>query len=613
MCSTCTFISCKMMIDLREGYQREKGGNPMKLVIFQMDGTTVDMLDSVVYFANKALKEAGLSELGTNRYTKLLDDNLHLRLDCCAKEAGAYGMCGETFKRRYWEAYSANPHLLLKPYGCITELLATLKTMGLHTAIVSDRPQHSAGQLSDKFFGDLVDRTYGITDDVPQESESTRLLRVVSHFRVKKEECLYVGSTAANIAAGKKAGLYTIGVSWGVRRWSEMTGDGADLLTGRVDEIIRAASVDCVDCFTRPGYIPPYWEKHLEAKIRKVQENQRQAGKKALSFGMISDIHWQEGRPSFCAALLAKAADACGVAYVFNGGDTVSGMGLCGPDRLTSELTDYHSHFQSLEPRMLMAQGNHDGAYSEFEAPRYYAQNLTKAELYTHIFAYETAYPDRIMSPDGSYFYADSEPHKTRFVVLNPYDVPSDEVQADGGAKYNKMWLAGYRQTQLEWFAEEALCVPDNDWTVVLCTHQNPVTGQPYPGECCRNEDVVLKIIDAYRNGLPYELTRAFADIPEYSISLKGSFAGRGGEFAIWLSGHTHIDRELVIDGTLCVSIISDFNDQHEDLAFARKYGTVTEHAFDIYTIDFARHKLYATRFGAGEDRVFDYSSNRKT
>ena len=139
------------------------------------------------------------------------------------------------------------------------------------------------------------------------------------------------------------------------------------------------------------------------------------AGKNAISFGLISDIHWSKHRIRCSAALLEKIVNECDVTYVLNAGDTVSGAGICGADLLFSQLSGYSNEFKCIEEKTLMAQGNHDPAYCEDISIGYYNQNITKAELYEYIFKYETKYSDRIMSDDGSYFYADSNIYKTRY------------------------------------------------------------------------------------------------------------------------------------------------------------------------------------------------------
>ena len=349
-------------------------------------------------------------------------------------------------------------------------------------------------------------------------------------------------------------------------------------------------------------FIPDYWAEHLEEKINKIHENQIRAGKKGMSFALLSDVHWGPNQ-KHSAAILEKVMDACAIPYAFNGGDTVSGAGICPPSRIIGELQAYSEAFKKLESRMLLAQGNHDPSYSLFEAPKYYAQCLDKNELFEYIFRYETKYPDRVMSEDGSYFYADSVAYKTRLVVMNLYDVPSDEVNEDGSAKYNKMGIVGMRQAQLEWFANVALNVPSPDWTVVLCTHTAPSSA-----ESIRNADVVLGLINAYRNGTKFEISTEH-DYPDYNVTISADYTGRGGEFAAWVSGHTHYDKVAVVEGTLCTSIMSDWNHQCEKLTIQRTTGTTNEHAIDVYTIDPEKHKLYVVRIGAGEDREFDYQA----
>ncbi len=348
-------------------------------------------------------------------------------------------------------------------------------------------------------------------------------------------------------------------------------------------------------------YIPDYWAEHIKEKIDKIHDNQVRAGRHGMSFAIISDIHWGPNQ-KHSAAILEKVVNACAIPYVFNAGDTVSGAGLCPPSTIKDELQNYSEAFKNLESRTLMALGNHDPAYSMFEAPLYYRQNLNKDELFEYVFRYETKYPDRVMSEDGSYFYADAKEYKTRLVVLNPYDVPNCDVTEEGMAKYNMFTTLGYRQEQLEWFANTALDVPSSDWTVVLCTHTAPSSG-----EMPRNVDVILGIIDAYRKSAKYEANTTH-DIDGYNASISVDYTGRGGEFAIWVSGHTHVDKVGVFENTLCTSIMSDWNHQAASLTFQRTTGTIMEHCFDVYTIDPANRKLYVTRIGAGEDREFDYT-----
>lgn len=357
--------------------------------------------------------------------------------------------------------------------------------------------------------------------------------------------------------------------------------------------------------FSKMTYIPDYWHDHLEEKIEKIHENQIKAGPRGASFGFITDIHWAPNR-KFSSALLEKVMNECAVPYFYNGGDTVSGAGICSAKTIIRDLVSFSNTFSRLESRMLWAMGNHDPAYYDVkEGTAYYSQNLTHDELYEYMFRYNTKYPDRTMSPDGTYFFADDKHHKVRHIVLNPYDTPNDDTLPDGKAVFNKFTTLGCRQAQLQWFADVALDVPTSDWTVVLCTHTCPSSG-----EYIRNQEIILGLIKAFREGTTFELATSH-EISEYNAHITADFRGRGGEFAVWVTGHTHEDRVKVVDDVLCLSVLSDWNHQHARLPMQRTNGTINEHAFDIFTIDPANHKIYATRIGAGEDREFDYVAKK--
>ena len=72
-------------------------------------------------------------------------------------------------------------------------------------------------------------------------------------------------------------------------------------------------------------------------------------------------------------------------------------------------------------------------------------------------------------------------------------------------------------------------------------------------------------------------------------------------------SGHNHVDGCIRTDGGL--NVISTTCDAYgaPEGGVVRAKGTITEQAFDVVNIDYENKKIYMTRIGAGEDRVFSY------
>ncbi len=353
-------------------------------------------------------------------------------------------------------------------------------------------------------------------------------------------------------------------------------------------------------------YIPEYWTEYLEGKIAQIQENQIKAGPDSMSFGIISDIHWRTNC-FHSAALLEKVMTDCSIPYFFNAGDLFSGQGICTPEENIAEFINYRKLFARIEHKCLIAEGNHDAVYSTFEAPDYYAQNIPLAQFYEYYFRFESLYHDRVFGENGTYYYVDDKLHKTRLVVLNTHDIPDDSTKEEGRPVYHKFRASGsgLLQRQINWFANVALDVPTTDWTVVLCTHE---TVAEYKCQDVCNYTMLVEIINAFKKHTSYEGdTKYEGEQAHYCANISVDYTGRGGNFAVWVGGHSHCDKDMVYDGILSVATVNDGMHNSESNPFKHVEGTTTEQAFDIYTIDKKNHKLYVTRIGCGEDREFEY------
>ena len=346
--------------------------------------------------------------------------------------------------------------------------------------------------------------------------------------------------------------------------------------------------------------IPDYWYPMLDEKIGRIQKLQAEAGSESASFGLITDIHWGNNE-HHSAALMKEVLNQCGIPYFYNAGDTVSGYGLCVKEILFEELNSCKRAFSDIEHKCLMVEGNHDSAYSTLEAPNYYAENMTADEVYEHIFRFETVYPDRVFGPTGMYYYVDDKFHKMRHIVLNSHDIPSDEKNENGLPAYDRFHTTAVRQEQMEWFANVALDVLSTDWTVSLCTHENLVQGWKFYGG-----EIITGILNAFKNHTRFE-GKTNIGKPEYEVEISADFTGRGGDFTAWVCGHFHDSHIEVINGILNISTHSDSLHQPETSPYKRIPGTDSEHAFDIFTIDKRKRKIFITRIGVGKDREVEY------
>ena len=214
----------------------------LKLCIFDMDGTLVDTISSIAYFANRALNMYGLPSIEENHYKIMVGNGARVLCERMIERVGGSKEQLEKVYPEYNESYDNDFLYLTKPYdGCI-EMLGALKEMGVKTAILSNKPDSTAKKVSDALFeGGLIDVCYGGRDGIALKPDPAGVFEILKEFGVEKDEVLYIGDTATDIKTAKNAGLTNIGVLWGFRDRAELEGAGADYIISHPREIVPIA------------------------------------------------------------------------------------------------------------------------------------------------------------------------------------------------------------------------------------------------------------------------------------------------------------------------------------------------------------------------------------
>lgn len=210
----------------------------IKAVIFDLDGTLVDSLSSIAYFANSALAHYNYPPIPLEKYRYLVGrgaDNL---------VKGMLEVVGDNTQEAfdnvypfYNKSYDNNFMYLTTAYSGIPELLDTLKQHGIKLGVLSNKPHNTTVKIVNELFQDKIDICYGKREETPRKPDPTALHNMLSELNVKKEECVYVGDTSTDMQTGKNANVFTIGVTWGFRDKQELIEHHADLVVDYPSEI----------------------------------------------------------------------------------------------------------------------------------------------------------------------------------------------------------------------------------------------------------------------------------------------------------------------------------------------------------------------------------------
>ena len=92
------------------------------------------------------------------------------------------------------------------------------------------------------------------------------------------------------------------------------------------------------------------------------------------------------------------------------------------------------------------------------------------------------------------------------------------------------------------------------------------------------------------------------------AVSVDCDFSNAKGDLVGYFSGHAHVDMAQEQNGFRQVITRCDAQTENDaTLRAERLEGTPTEQSLDVFTVNKAERKIYATKIGAGDDRIINY------
>jgi phosphoglycolate phosphatase len=186
----------------------------VKLVIFDLDGTLVDSIDDLVAATNHVRAIFGRSPYGREDVRAILGQGGQRLIEQALDGASPAELA------RALEIYIAynEEHLLDRTslFPGVRETLASLADDGVRMAILSNKHSMLSRKMLDTLgLGGYFAVIHG-PDSLPWRKPSAEpVLRLLSDFGVSAGEGVIVGDSINDVAAGRNAGISTVGCSYG--------------------------------------------------------------------------------------------------------------------------------------------------------------------------------------------------------------------------------------------------------------------------------------------------------------------------------------------------------------------------------------------------------------
>ncbi len=216
-------------------------GKLRKAVIFDLDGTLSDSIQSIKYSGDKTMEAFGYGPFSVEQYKYFVGDgaaNLVRRALAAGGDSGLVHF--EEAYALYREIFKENCMFRVRPYEGIPELLATLKAQEVKIAVLSNKPHAETVNVIETLFGSsCFDRIQGQKENVAIKPSPEGVFQILEQFGVEASDVVYLGDTATDMKTGRNAGIFTVGALWGFRERQELEEGGADAIIEHPLELLR--------------------------------------------------------------------------------------------------------------------------------------------------------------------------------------------------------------------------------------------------------------------------------------------------------------------------------------------------------------------------------------
>ena len=261
--------------------------------------------------------------------------------------------------------------------------------------------------------------------------------------------------------------------------------------------------------------------------------------------------------------------DRCpGISCVVNGGDIGNDYW---PDAegIRSTYRETMDALYALTVPVHCVIGNHDDATAMAEQEKNNAIAILPDEMHKICMKYNP-------TPEN-YYYADLPSSDYRFVFLNSCDRP---YRIGENGRFIQDYPLEISNAQAEWLEREAL---RTERKILVFSHA-PVSNVGIFGSIGKGGGYVRSHDDTLNSSRVYT---ALKECPNVRAQI---------------CGHVHYDNLLYRDRMVIVSSLCSFPQEWAPSCPKREHGTVTETAFDVFSVK--DDLMVITRFGAGCDRA---------
>jgi pyrophosphatase PpaX len=206
-------------------------------LLFDLDGTLIDSIQLILGSMRHAFEGYEGRAPTDDEWRALIGRPL---VDCFREFVPSEPEV-ERLLARYREYQLIHHDRLVRPYDGIVAVIRRFAAAGHPMALVTSKADWLARRaLVHVGLDEAVPVVVGCDSCTRHKPHPEPVERALALLRADAEDAIFVGDSPHDVEAGRAAGVYTIGVTWGAFTRDEMARCGADLVIDEVEQLPEA-------------------------------------------------------------------------------------------------------------------------------------------------------------------------------------------------------------------------------------------------------------------------------------------------------------------------------------------------------------------------------------
>ncbi|SHK52342.1 phosphoglycolate phosphatase [Halomonas caseinilytica] len=214
----------------------------IRLVAFDLDGTLVDSVPDLAAAVDAALCDLGMPARGESRVRDWVGNGSMVLIERALRDALGRDADPERCRQaheRFLVHYAQRPCNATRLYPGVREALETLRGAGMILVLVTNKPEAFIAPILEHFeLAGHFSLCLGGNSLVRRKPDPLPLTHAAEHFSISPANCLMVGDSRHDMAAGRAAGFRTLAVPYGYNHGEPVAASGPDGVVESLRELV---------------------------------------------------------------------------------------------------------------------------------------------------------------------------------------------------------------------------------------------------------------------------------------------------------------------------------------------------------------------------------------